>query len=301
MSEATDLISGDALKGAAQQFLAEVRAKVDQEQGGLLSIFDSWFSRVLTKLSRLDRERPWEESVKAHAAGIPGPAQDLQWDLNRLRLFLDRWEQGRFVEFSRRERSAVHYHSRFGTEFGTDVLLTCQGAPSLMRWRGKPLMKNVFDFATYPVLIAELRPRTIFEIGSGSGASAAWFADLLALSGAHGRVHSVDIAEVQMQHPHVHFYKGDCSSPDTLFPGDLLQTAPHPWLVVETLITTSRAYSICCTAFSSPATIWSSRTATSNATQFAHSSMRIPETISSIRASPTTSDETQPARLIQSL
>ena len=233
MSEATDLISGDALKGAAQRFLAEVRAKVDQEQGGLLSIFDSWFSRVLTKLSRLDRERPWEESVKAHAAGIPGPAQDLQWDLNRLRLFLDRWEQGRFVEFSRRERSAVHYHSRFGTEFGTDVLLTCQGAPSLMRWRGKPLMKNVFDFAIYPVLIAELRPRTIFEIGSGSGASAAWFADLLALSGADGRVHSVDIAEVQMQHPHVHFYKGDCSSPDTLFPGDLLQTAPHPWLVVE--------------------------------------------------------------------
>ena len=61
MSEATDLISGDALKGAAQRFLAEVRAKVDQEQGGLLSIFDSWFSRVLTKLSRLDRERPWEE------------------------------------------------------------------------------------------------------------------------------------------------------------------------------------------------------------------------------------------------
>ena len=233
MSEATDLISGDALKAAAQRFLGEVRAKIDQEQGGLLSIFDSWFSRVLTKLSSLDRERPWEESVNAHAAKIPGPAQDLQWDLNRLRLFLDRLEQGRFVEFSRRERSAAHHHSRFGTEFGADVLLTCQGAPSLMRWRGKPLMKNVFDFAIYPVLIAELRPRTVFEIGSGSGASAAWFADLLALSGPDGRVHSVDIAEVQMQHPRVHFYKGDCSSPDTLFPGDLLQTAPHPWLVVE--------------------------------------------------------------------
>jgi hypothetical protein len=107
------------------------------------------------------------------------------------------------------------------------------------------------------------------------------------------------IAEVQMQHPRVHFYKGDCSSPDTLFPGDLLQTAPHPWW--RMLITMSQVCSICCTTFSSPATIWSSRTATSNATQFAHSSMRIPETISSIRASPTTSDETQPARLIQSL
>jgi hypothetical protein len=233
VSDAADLIAGGALKASAQRFLAEVRARVDHEQSGLLSIFDSWFSRVLTKLSRLDRERPWEESVNAHAAGSSGPAPDLQWDLNRLRLFLDRWEQGRFVEFSRRERSAVHYHSRFGTEFGADVLLTCQGAPSLMRWRGKPLMKNVFDFAIYPALIAELRLRTIFEIGSGSGASAAWFADLLTLNGTDGRVHSVDIAQVQMQHPRVHFHQGDCSDPDSLFPGDLLQTARHPWLVVE--------------------------------------------------------------------
>ena len=74
---------------------------------------------------------------------------------------------------SQRERSGAHYHPRFGTEFGTDVLLTCQGAPALMRWRGMPLMKNVFDFAMYPALIAELRPRTIFEIGSGLGGSAA--------------------------------------------------------------------------------------------------------------------------------
>jgi cephalosporin hydroxylase len=170
-----------------------------------------------------------------------------------------------------------------------------------MRWRGKPLMKNVFDFAIYPVLIAELRPRTVFEIGSGSGASAAWFADLLALSGPDGRVHSVDIAEVQMQHPRVHFYKGDCSSPDTLFPGDLLQTAPHPWLVVEDAHHNVSGVLDLLHHFLIPATIWSSRTATSNATQFAHSSMRIPETISSIRASPTISDETQPARLIQSL
>ena len=62
-----------------------------------------------------------------------------------------------------------------------------------MRWRGMPLMKNVFDFAMYPALIAELRPRTVFEIGSGLGASAAWFADNMTFSGVDGRVYSVDI------------------------------------------------------------------------------------------------------------
>jgi cephalosporin hydroxylase/predicted 2-oxoglutarate/Fe(II)-dependent dioxygenase YbiX/peroxiredoxin len=232
MSEAIDLISGDALKAAALKFLGEVRAKVDHEQAGLLSIFDSWFSRVLSKLTSLDREQPWEDSVTAQAGTSPA-ASGLQWDLDRLRLFLDRWQQGRFVEFSRRERSAVHYHARFGTEFGAEVLLTCQGAPSLMRWRGQPLMKNVFDFAIYPALLAELRPRTVFEIGSGSGASAAWFADLLRLNEIESHVHSVDIADVRLQHPGARFYKGDCADPDSLFPGDLLQTAPHPWLVVE--------------------------------------------------------------------
>ena len=119
----------------------------------------------------------------------------------RLRLFLDRWQQGRFVDYAQREQSNAHYHPRFGTEFGIDVLLTAQGAPSLMQWRGAPLMKNVFDFAMYPALIAELRPRSIFEIGSGLGASALWFADTMAFSGTAGHVHSVDKVKASLEHP----------------------------------------------------------------------------------------------------
>jgi hypothetical protein len=147
-SEAAHLISGDALKTAALAFIGEMRAKVGHEQGGLPSIFDSWFTRVVTRLINFDPARSWEDSVRDHAARSPAQDQSLPWDLLRLRLFLDRWRQGRFVEFAQRERSGVHYHPRFGTEFGVDVLLTCQGAPSLMRWRGMPLMKNVFDFCT---------------------------------------------------------------------------------------------------------------------------------------------------------
>ena len=33
-------------------------------------------------------------------------------------------------------------------------------------------MKNAFDFAIYPMLLGELRPLPIFEIGSGLGAKA---------------------------------------------------------------------------------------------------------------------------------
>jgi cephalosporin hydroxylase len=233
MTDVIDLIAGDDLKAAALQFTSEMRAKVEREQKGLHSIFDSWFTRVLTQLINFDPASAWEDSVRDSAAREPARFPSLSWDLQRLRLFLDRWRQGRFVEFSRRERSGAHYHPRFGTEFGVDVLLTCQGAPSLMRWRGVPLMKNVFDFAMYPALIAELRPRTVFEIGSGLGASAIWFADHLAMSDVDGRVHSVDRLRAEAEYPHVTFYQGDCSTPQTLFEPELLRSAPHPWLVVE--------------------------------------------------------------------
>jgi cephalosporin hydroxylase len=228
-----DLISGDALKVAAFEYVGEMRDKVAREQNGLHSIFDSWFIRVLTRLIQLDSKRSWEASVTDIAAQSPGQDGGLLWDLHRLRQFLDRKRQGRFVELSRREQSATHYHQRFGTEFGPDVLLTCQGAPSLMRWRGTPLMKNVFDFAMYPALIAEIRPNTVFEIGSGLGASAIWFADHLAMCDVAGSVHSVDKIRVEKNYPGVSFYQGDCSVPESIFDIKLLREEPHPWLVVE--------------------------------------------------------------------
>jgi cephalosporin hydroxylase len=229
----TELIAGDALKAAALKYLNEMKERVAREQSGLHSVFDSWFIRVVTRLISFDPARSWEDSVRDNAQGASGQDQSLPWDLQRLRQFLDRWQQGRFVEYSRRELSAAHYQARFGTEFGPDVLLTCQGAPSLMQWRGTPLMKNAFDFAIYPALIAEIRPRTVFEIGSGLGASAMWFADTLAMNGIDGSVHSVDKNRVETIHPGVSFYRGDCSAPDRLFDAELLRAEPHPWLVVE--------------------------------------------------------------------
>ncbi len=232
LPEEPSLIAGDALKAAALKYSAEMRQRVETEQGGLLSVFDGWFTRVVSRLLQFDPTRSWEDSVRDSAAG-PAQPLDLQWDLFRLRQFLDRWQQGRFIEYSRREASAIFYQPRFGTEFGVDVQLTCQGAPSLMRWRGTALMKNVFDFAMYPALIAELRPRTIFEIGSGLGASAAWFADTMISCGIDGRVHSVDLRKAEVDHPLVSFYQGNCNDPAGLFDLALLQSAPRPWLVVE--------------------------------------------------------------------
>lgn len=233
MTQVENLIAGDDLKAAALEYTAAMAAKIRAAQNGLPSVFDSWVTRVVSRLIEFDPSRSWEDSVRDNAQRAGGRDRSLPWDLQRLRLFLDRWRRGRFVDYFQRKRSGAHYHPRFGTEFGPDVLLTCQGAPSLMRWRGTPLMKNVFDFAIYPALIGELRPRTVFEIGSGLGASAVWFADTMIMCGIDGRVHSVDRVKPSAEHPHVNFIQGDCYDPKRLFALEPLTSEPHPWLVVE--------------------------------------------------------------------
>jgi cephalosporin hydroxylase len=223
------LISGDELKAAAARFTEWQYENIPTAQRGAFGVFDKWFTRVTARFAQLDPAKPWEEGVRDAAQGTPG----LAWDLQRLRQFLDRWACGRFVSFAERDAARPNYDARFGTEFGADVLLACQGAPNLMRWRGLPLFKTAFDFAIYPQLLQELRPRTIFEIGSGSGASALWLADLAQTFAMDAAVHSVDIRPATAEHPRVQFYRGDCREPATLFPAEALAAAPHPWLVIE--------------------------------------------------------------------
>lgn len=227
------LISGDALKQAATTCALKMQAKVENEQKGFYSVFDKWFVQVITQFLKFDQGKSWEQSIQEEINRAPGQGNPLAWDLMRLRLYLDRQEQGRLVDYAEREAAGIHYFPRYGTEFGADVLLTAQGAPQLMQWRGVPLMKTVFDFALYPMLLAELKPRTVFEIGSGLGASALWLADHLKLLGVDAQVHSVDIAPPALTHAGVTFHRGDCNAPEKLFPAEIVQNAPHPWLVIE--------------------------------------------------------------------
>jgi Cephalosporin hydroxylase len=226
------LIANQELKAAAGRYLEDIAARTNAGSKQL-GVFDKWFLRAASRLMSLRQDLSWEDSVSREISRAPAEARGLEWDFLRLRQFLDRWGQGRLVSYGNRECSRAHYFPNYGTEFGPDVLLTCQGAPGILQWRGLPLMKTVFDFAIYPQLLAELRPRSIFEIGSGSGASALWLADHAALLKLESYVHSVDLTPVDQSHPGVTFYAGDCSDPARLFDAGLLDRAPHPWLVIE--------------------------------------------------------------------
>ena len=133
------LIGGDALKAATARFTEWQHENIPTAQRGAFSVFDKWFTRVAARFAQLDPARSWEDSVHEQASRAPG----LAWELQRLRQFLDRWARGRLVSFAERAEARANYDARFGTEFGADVLLACQGAPNLMRWRGLPMFKKI--------------------------------------------------------------------------------------------------------------------------------------------------------------
>lgn len=61
-----------------------------------------------------------------------------------------------------------------------------------MTYKGVECVKCPFDYVIYQMIINEIRPDLIIEIGNNKGGSALYMADLLDLIG-HGVIHTIDI------------------------------------------------------------------------------------------------------------
>lgn len=121
-------------------------------------------------------------------------------------------------------RSAIPY----------DLLMSIQSGTMAWRHRGVPTLKNPFDIALYPLLLDEMRPRTLIEIGSHAGGSALWFADTATALGIALEVHSVDLVRPEgVNAAQVTFHAGDARNLGATFSTGFLATLPRPWLVVE--------------------------------------------------------------------
>lgn len=84
-----------------------------------------------------------------------------------------------------------------------------------MTYRGVPCVKCPFDYVLYQMIIEEVNPDLIIEIGTNKGGSALYLADLLEVRGK-GQIHTIDITdeapELVKTHPRISmFHKGwDC-------------------------------------------------------------------------------------------
>jgi cephalosporin hydroxylase len=105
------------------------------------------------------------------------------------------------------------------------------------RYKGLAFLKSPFDIALYMQLIDRLRPGAIIEIGCNEGGSAKWFADMMEVFSLKPRVVSLDlpqmIEQLSFSDDRITFIGGDALRLGDALPLPLLESLPHPWLVVE--------------------------------------------------------------------
>jgi len=72
-----------------------------------------------------------------------------------------------------------------------------------MTYRGVPCIKCPFDYVMYQMIINEIKPDLIIEIGTNHGGSAYYMADLLEVIGK-GKIHTIDIDDRSHQEAKAH-------------------------------------------------------------------------------------------------
>lgn len=102
------------------------------------------------------------------------------------------------------------------------------------QWKGVICCKNPFDFAIYSMLIWNLRPGTIIEVGTYHGGSALWLADITRAFGLSTRIVSVDIQKfTAFADPRIEFVQGDTHKLSESLTDEFMNGLPRPLLVIE--------------------------------------------------------------------
>lgn len=122
----------------------------------------------------------------------------------------------------------------FESGLDTETWNAIQHGTMQTRYRGRRCLKSPFDLTLYLQLLQRLRPATVFEIGVDDGGSALWFADMLAAHGCDARVVGVDRnPPTGIEDPNVTLLTGDANRLSDTISAELLNSLPHPWLVID--------------------------------------------------------------------
>jgi cephalosporin hydroxylase len=102
------------------------------------------------------------------------------------------------------------------------------------KYRGLQFVKSPFDIAIYQLLVWNLKPATIIEIGSKEGGSALWFADLCRTYRLDTQIISIDLFPVtSVCAPQITFLAGNGRDLFPTLSSELLGSLPRPWLIIE--------------------------------------------------------------------
>lgn len=194
------------------------------DQRGIPTFYDNYVGAAIKALENGDSGR--ESGVDAAADSAASAAE------RTLRSFFELAGGDRFQDpEARLRRSTKEVLRRMAVPW---VAYTAsQGALRHLTWNGHALFKTVYDLAAYPMLVHELKPATIIELGSGTGASASWLADMCAPLPTRPRILSVDREEPEVSDSRVEFHRLDINRIGRFLTAEFAAGLAHPWLVIE--------------------------------------------------------------------
>ena len=106
--------------------------------------------------------------------------------------------------------------------------------------RGCQMLKTADDMIIFKELLWNLRPATVIELGTFTGGSAIWLADMLRLMEIPSQIFSMDITHsnieervLELKPNNVTFLLGDSYKIEETFAPTFLKSLPRPWLVIE--------------------------------------------------------------------
>lgn len=232
MKESAIQLDGQTLKHIILEF-SDAWAQKIKVQGDVLTFYDYTIREALTLLFENIGSISWNkdlEGILSQLAQLTG-----RENVETLISHIVNWHYGRFVDFNTRTKPAVNGADQDflrKPEHDKNYKMS-QGWFDCLTWKDTVLFKTVYDLAIYQMMMWELKPKTILEIGSGTGGSAIWMSDLLTAYNMDCKIISVDITPPSIEYKNVTFLKGDAYKIEATLDAEMLNQLPHPWLVIE--------------------------------------------------------------------
>ncbi len=122
--------------------------------------------------------------------------------MDNLEIFeqLEDSKNNRFISHNKRKEKTKGKRQIEGFAFSIS-----QGTHSLIKWREYELYKTTNDLIIYWMIINELKPEIILELGSGSGGSALWMSDICKALGLSTHIYSYDLNKPSINNENISF------------------------------------------------------------------------------------------------
>ena len=135
----------------------------------------------------------------------------------------------------------------FKTAFSPELLKSYHAGVMGYTYKGVSCLKSPMDLAIYMLMIHDLRPAAIIEIGSFHGGAALFYEDLCQNYGLSTRIITVDNRSLganaeQPLESQVEFVQADAEKLEESKLHQILDTLPKPWLVIED---SAHTYGVC--------------------------------------------------------